>query len=89
MYPKALVANTYGHTLFSTLASTTFKGMLTRLYLVQQRDVPSLVNGVSRRDVRDDVQVFDVRYLLVESSQLVEMRGEEAEGVNLRGDMSM
>lgn len=38
--------------------------------------------------MRDDVQVFNVRDLLVESGEFVEMGGEEAEGMDLRCDVS-
>ena len=39
--------------------------------------------------MRDDMQVLDVRNLLVQRSQLVEMCSKEAESMNLRGDVSV
>lgn len=37
--------------------------------------------------MRDDVKVLDVLYLLIQGGELMEMRGEQAECMNLRGDV--
>lgn len=60
------------------------------LDLVQQRHVLLLAQPVVLgRHVRDDVQVLHVCDLLVERRELVEVRREEAEGVDLGGDVSL
>lgn len=48
-----------------------------RLHFVKQRDI--VVTFPRIRDMRDDMQVLHVRYLLVQCCELVKMGGEEAE----------
>ena len=55
----------------------------TWLHLVQQGYI-ALTRAIIRiRDVRDHVQVFHMVDLLIQRGELVEVRREEAEGVDL------
>lgn len=61
----------------------------TRLDLVEQRHILPFVPVVVRgRDMRDNMQVLDMGNLLLERGQLMEVRGEHAEGVDLRRNVS-
>lgn len=61
--------------------------MLTRFDFVKQGDVSVLCFWACRGYVCDDVQVLDVRKLLVESREFVEMGSKEAECVDLGRDV--
>ena len=61
----------------------------TWLNLVQQCDVAIMSVVIRIGHMRDDMQVLDVRNLLVQRSQLVEMCSKEAESMNFRGDVSV
>lgn len=63
------------------------RGILTRFDLVQQRDIAVAALRIRVGDVGDDVQVLDVLDLLIERGQLVEMRREHAERVDLGRDV--
>ncbi len=58
------------------------------LDLVQERNLPPVVLVRHLRHVRHDVQILDVRDLLVQRRELVKVRREEAEGVDLGSDLS-
>lgn len=46
---------------------------LTRLDLIQQRDIPFLPRDIIRRNMSRDVEVLHVRYLSLERGKLVEV----------------
>lgn len=60
-----------------------------RLDLVQQRDLLARQRIRLGFHMRDDVKVLDVRDLLSERCELVEVRGEEDRGSNLSREMSV
>jgi hypothetical protein len=56
----------------------------TWLNLVQQSDVPLLAESIGRQNMSDNVQVLDVRDLLVQSRKFVEMSRKQAERIDFR-----
>ncbi len=87
MNTKALITDTCG-TEFMRQGDLSCAICHTRLDFVQQSDISFLLEGIRRRDVRNDVQVLDMRNLLVKSSKLVEMRCKETECMDFGGNVS-
>ena len=58
-----------------------------RFHLVEQGDIAIAAAFLGVRNMRDDMKVFDMIYLLVQCGQLVEVGREHAERMYLGCDM--
>ena len=79
---EALVADAY-ECLNERSASQERQQNHTRLHLVQQRNVAITIVFIRAGHVGNDMQVLDVRDLLVQRSQLVEVSSKETECMDL------
>lgn len=87
MDTEALVAYTYTHR--QRGIGEDYLTTRTWLNLVEKRDVAVVLRpSPTRGNMRDYVQVLDMRQLMVERRKLMEVRRKEAESADLRSDVS-